>query len=433
VISLLRALSGALVLALCLPAIAAAQPPRNPFADLFGRTPQREGKEFTSVYLRSEIGAQWGQTLREDVDLPDDVPPGLAAGGSLGLNGDFVRDRFQLRGQGRYSYQEYRQTPAFGAPAMDASVGANLKLTTRLHIEGGASYARSPFYQLLWFAPTTSGVMRPLDSAAILMSQNETIGASAGITSNYTRRSSLSLIGFVRETEFSRQPDNNFSSVGGRVRWSRQMNRDLSVHVGYGREELRSGLAGQENRFTNELLDIGVDYMKGIELMRRTTFSFGTETSMTRENQGTRHFRVNGHMLLERAFNRTWLAQISARRTTEFLPGFRSPIYTDRGEASLAGYLSKRLILNLHAGGGQGQVGFSDPRKFISYTGDARLTFALNRHFGLFTQYVYYHYQSPPDPQAMLVLPRVARQAVSVGIQTWFSLIDKERVPSDPR
>jgi hypothetical protein len=431
--SCLRACSGALALALCLPSIAVAQAPRNPFADLFGRTPQREGKEFTSVYLRTEIGAQWGHTLRQDVELPDALPAGFAAGGSVSMNGDVVRDRYQLRGQGRYGYQEYRQTPAFGAPAMDASVGANVKLTTRLNVEGGANYARSPFYQLLWFAPSASGSIQPLDTAALLMSQNETIGATAGITSNYTRRSSLSLIGFARETRFSTQPDNDFSSVGGRVRWNRQMSRDLSVHLGYGREELRAGRAGKVDRFVNELLDIGVDYAKGIEIMRRTTFSFGTETSMTRENQGTRHFRVNGHMMLERAFNRTWLTQISGRRTTEFLPGFRSPIYTDRGEAMVAGYLSKRLILNLHAGGGQGQVGFSDPRKFISYTGDAKLTFAMTRHLGVFTQYVYYHYQSPPDPQAILILPRVARQAVSVGIQTWFSLIDKERVQRDPR
>ncbi|HWI20383.1 MAG TPA: hypothetical protein VNT81_21660, partial [Vicinamibacterales bacterium] len=63
--SFLRALTGALALAACLPAPASAQAPRNPFTELFGRTPQREGKEFTSVYLRSQIGLQWGQTLRE--------------------------------------------------------------------------------------------------------------------------------------------------------------------------------------------------------------------------------------------------------------------------------------------------------------------------------------------------------------------------------
>lgn len=430
---LVRALSGAIVLALCVPAVAAAQPPRNPFAELFGRTPNREGKEFTSVYLRSQIGAQWGETLREDVSLPDAVPPGFAAGGDVALVGDLIRDRYQVRAQGRYSYQEFRQTPAFGAPAMDASLGANVKITTRLNAEAGAHFARSPFYQLAWFAPSASGVLQPLDRAAILLMENDTVDASAGIVSNYTRRSSISLLGFARETKFDQMPDNDFTSVGGRARWNRQMSKNLSIHAGYGMEELRIGTPDGASKIRNELLDIGVDFARGFEIMRRTTFSFGTDTSMTRENNGPRHVRVNGHVLLERGFARTWLAQISARRSTEFQPGFRSAIFADRGEVSLAGYVSKRLILNLHAGGGQGQVGTSDPRKFISYQGDARLTFAVTRHLGVFTQYVYYHYQSPPDPRAMLILPKVARQAVSVGVQTWFSLIDKERVPSDSR
>lgn len=421
------------MLAACVPAVASAQ--RNPFSDLFGRAPEREGKEFTSVYLRSQMGVQWGQTLREDVHLPDAVPPGIAAGADASLVGDIIRDRYQIRGQGRYSYQEFRQDPPFGAPAMDAAIGGNLKVTTRLNLEAGAHYARSPFYQLLWFAPTQPGTLQSADRSAIVLMQNETVEASAGIISNFTRRSTISLLGFVRETRFEKLPQNDFSSRGGRARWQRQMTKNLAVHAGYGMEEMRfQGPDPDETgKYTSELLDIGVDYARGFEIMRRTTFSFGTDTSMTRQNGGTRHFRVNGHVLLERAFNRTWLAQISARRTTEFLPGFRAPVFSDRGEASIAGYLSRRLILNLHAGGGQGQVGLSDPRKFISYTGDARLTFAVSRHFGVFTQYVYYHYQHPPDPQAMLILPKVARQAVSVGVQTWFSLIDKERVSSDPR
>ncbi|HYE86791.1 MAG TPA: hypothetical protein VEA16_10580 [Vicinamibacterales bacterium] len=429
-----RALAGALALVFIVPAAVTAQTRRNPFTDLFGRSPDRTGREFTSVQLRSEAGAQWGTTLKEEFLEPGTrLPDGLAAGADLSMIGYYVRDRVQMRGQGRYSYQEYRQPQAFGAPAYDGGGHVNLQATTRLSFQGGGRFTRSPFYHLVWLAPEQFAPMQPVDRAAIVMMENDTIEGSAGATSNYTKRSSLSITGHVRETRFARRPQFDLSSRGARGQWKRQLTRDMAVRAGYGREEMRHRPEGVERLFVNEIFDVGVDYAQALSLARRTTFSFATETSMVRENAGPKRFRINGHVMLERHFQRTWIAQLSGHRTTEFLPGFRSPVFTERAQASLAGYLAPRLLLNMNASGGQGQAGFSDPRKFISYQGDAKVTVAVTRHLGVFTQYVYHHFQSPPDPQAMFAFPRVARQAVSVGVQTWISLIDKDKVTSDPR
>jgi hypothetical protein len=428
-----RAWCGALALALLIPAGAAAQAPRNPFAELFGRAPQRTGREFTAVQFRMDTGAQWGQTV-EAVSLPvETVPDGLAGAADASLIGDFVRDRIQARGLAHYRYQAFRQDPVFGAPAFDGGGDVNVELTTRLSLQGGGQYARSPYYSMVWLASAPPGPIAPPVRAPILLMENETLEGSAGITSNYTRRSSLSLTGFVRETRFDALPQNDFRARGARALWKHQMSRDLALRAGYGREELRQRPQGVETRLVNELIDLGVEYARGLSLARRTTLSFGTETSMIQEAAGFRHFRVNGHFLLERQFKRSWLTQLSAHRATEFLPGFTAPVFTERAQASLNGYLAKRLLLNVNAAGGQGEVGFNDPRKFVSYTGDARLTLALTRRVGLFTQYFYSHYQSPADPENLFVVPRLARQSVSVGVQTWFSLIDKEKVTSDTR
>ena len=432
----LRVLCGALALALLAPQVATAQAPRNPFAELFGRTPERTGREFTSVLFRSSAGAQSGRVVEGDSTLVGagaEVPEGWSGGADGALTAQYMRDRVQLTGQGRYSYQEYRQPPAFGVPAFDAGVRTDFKPTTRLTLHGGAHYARSPFFQMMWLTPDQAGSIAPSDRAAILMMRNDTRDGSAGITSRYTQRSSLELTGNFRETNFEFQPQHSFSSVGGHAQWKRQMTRDLAIRAGYGREQLRQHAPEGDLLFTNELLDIGIDYSKALSLARRTSFSFGTQTSMVRDDGGARHYRLNGNARLEKNFQRTWVVLLAARRGTDFLPGFRAPVLTEQANLTLAGYLAKRLILHAEVNGGRGEVGFNDPRKFISYTGYTKLTFALTRHLGVFGQYAYYHYQNPPDAQTLFLIPRGAREAIAFGLQTWISIYDKDKVTRDPR
>jgi hypothetical protein len=430
-----RAVCGALAFALLVPHAAAAQTPRNPFAELFGRTPERSGCEFTSVLFRATSGAQSGRVVSGDRTLTGggaEVPEGWSGGADASLTAQYMRDRVQLVGQGRYSYQEYRQPPAFGVPAFDAGFRAEVKPTTRLMLHGTGNFARSPYYDMVWMTPNQAGSIAPVDRSAILMMKNDTIQGSAGITSRYTQRSSLEFMGTIRETKFEFQPQQSFSAVGGHAQWRRQMTRDLAFRVGYGREELRQHAPEGDLVFTNEVMDIGVDYSKALSLARRTSLSFGTQTSMVRDD-GERHYRLNGQIRLEKRFQRTWEFLVGARRGTDFLPGFRAPVLTEQGSVTLSGYLAKRLILNAEAIAGRGEVGFHDDRRFATYTGYTKLTFALTRRFGVFGQYAYYHYENPPDAQTLFLIPRGAREAIAIGVQTWFSIYDKEKVPSDSR
>jgi hypothetical protein len=423
------------VLALTLvPVVAGAQSARNPFAGLFGTEPQRSGREFTSVTFRSTSGAQMGWALENEFTLPEGViPEGISAGADAVLSAQYVRDRAQVIAQGRYSYQEYRQEPPFGAPAFDAGVSARVRPRTRLAFQGGANIARSPYFQLLWLAPVQTGPIAPIDRAAMLLMQNDSLSATAGIVSHYTRRSSLEVTGFMRQTDFAYSPQRDFSTLGGQALWRRQMSRDVAVRGGYGREQLEQRLTADQKRVINERVDVGIEYGRSLPFGRRTSFGFGTDTSVVRENDGPRHFRLNGNVRLEHGFARTWQVIAGARRGSEFLPGFNSVVFTDSGNAALAGYLSKRLILNVNAEGGQGQAGLSDARKFISYSASTKVTFALTRHFGVFTQYAYYHYQMPANSEALFEVPRGARQSVAIGVETWASIFDKDKVIRDPR
>src|SRR4029078_8982766 len=129
----------------------------------------------------------------------------------------------------------------------------------------------------------------PIDRSALLLLENDSTEANVGITSNYTKRSSLEFDADARRTTFSNMPQNDFSSFGGRVRWKRQMRKDLAVHAGYGRDLMRQQYPEGPREFTNELVDVGVDYSRSFSLARRTTLAFSTETSMLSENHGAQH------------------------------------------------------------------------------------------------------------------------------------------------
>lgn len=429
-----RAVCGAVALAVLVPAIAGAQQRRNPFAELFGRLPERQGVDLTSLDFRTTSGVQWAEILeKDDATGAGEVPEGMAAGADAQLALLHVGDTLQVQAHARTAYQEYRKEPAFGAPAYDAGGQLSVRATRRLSIEGGGRYTSSPFFQLMTPAPFVFGEATPTGEPFIAyLIDNDSIEGRAGITADYTKRSSLTLSGTWRETHFTLSPDDNFSARGFRGQWRRRMSRDLAVHVAYARDELRQRRLG-DSRFMNELFDVGIDYATALPLARRTTLSLATETSALRENEGKRHFRLNGTVELAHGFQRTWRASIGAFRATEFLPGFAAPVFSDTVRAGVSGYLSKRFIFYGNLNGAQSQIGLESSGKYLTYSGDTRLTFAVSRHFGIFGQYVYYHYQLPPTADSVVRLPRLSRQTYSFGLQTWVPLVNKEKVTRDPR
>jgi hypothetical protein len=425
-----RAAAGALALALLVPVAAAAQQQRNPFSDLFGRAPERSG-EFTAVQFRTNAGAQQSWSLDNSLaSLDGQIPEGVSAGADAMLNADVMRDAAQLSAHGRYSYREYRKAPAFGAPAFDAGVQGSVRARTRLTLQGGAAFAHSPMYQLTWLEPEMSSPAA--DRSAILLLDNNTLAGNAGIISRYTNRSSIEVSATYRSTDFAFTPQNDFQAIGGSIMWRRQMTRDVAVKAGYSREDLRLRFESNDERFTNERVDVGIEYGRALAFARRTRFSFGTDTSMLREQTGEKRFQLNGFVMLDHHFRRTWQLQVAARRGTEFLPGFRTPVSTDHANGAIAGHLAKRVLLVLNADAGRGSSLF-DPRKFTSYAGDAKVSFGITRHLGLFTQYMYTQYEMPADPLTLFLVGRNRRQSVSFGVETWMPIYEKVKVKSDSR
>ena len=424
-----RVTCGAVALALLAPAVAAAQQ-GSPFAQLFGRRPESTGRGYTAIQFRSATGGEWAQTL-EDTSLGGfALPSGFGTSVDAAVDLDHVGGRLTSSVSARGNYQRFNEGVAFAGVGGQVDAQAQVQATNRINLDFSARAARSPFYMLVPEAsPELGRIIAPRGSLAARRAENDMFEAMAGVTHQYSKRSSISGWYSWREARFSTVAGADFSARGARAEWRRRMSRDFTARVGYGREQMT--LSDQADPFIHELIDIGVDFLRSISVARRTALSIVTQTSVMKE-AGRRRYRLNGAIDLQHRTGRTWRTSIGAQRQTEFLPGFVEPLFSDTAHIGIGGFLSKRASLNLAAYGGQSQIGFSG-RDFLTYAGNARLGVALTRHFGLYTQYVYYHYQLPPDAQNAVLLQRLSRQGVSIGVQTWLPILNKENAPRDSR
>lgn len=418
------------------PSAAGAQGLAGPFGGLFGRTPERTNKEFTALEFRSAVGGQYDDAILDD-STPANLAPksGSTGGVNAGLSFERRSDRLRLSAYGAGTHQQFFREPAFGATSYDGGALLLARVATRLSLEGSANYRRSPFFHLL---PAVSGgvplpaVLVPTDAFAARKLDNETLEGMAGFSSPYTKRSTLSASVSRRATRFFDQPDTNFELWGVKGMWTRKMTRDVAARIGYGREEIKQTAVG-EGRFIHEVFDAGFDLAREFSVARRTAFHVNTQTSMIRETGGDRRYRLNGGIGLTRAFRRTWAASVSATRNTEFLPGFLEPIFSDGVSATVSGMLADRIEWSGAVGASRGRVGFEALDDFISYTGTTRLSAGVTRHLGVYAEYSYYRYDLPPGTSAVVLLPQLSRQSVSVGLSAYVPVFTKVRTPRDPR
>lgn len=99
---------------LCLPASGAAQS-AGPFGGLFGRTPERTGREFTGLDVRASLAAQVEDPLGGDAPGAGEQARRATGGGSADLAFERRTDRLVLSLSGASTYQQFFQAPSFGA------------------------------------------------------------------------------------------------------------------------------------------------------------------------------------------------------------------------------------------------------------------------------------------------------------------------------
>lgn len=420
---------------LLLPSAAFAQGNPGPFGGLFGRVPERSGREYTALDFRSGGGAQ-----RDDALItPDGVPTGEGNGSTAGVNAGLTFDhataRLKVNAQGSANYQEYYRDPVFGATGYQTSGMVIGNVTNRVTLDAAAAYQFSPFFEMLpmlAYPTLATPVAVPVNAFAVRALDNESIDVRGGLTSQYSKRSTFSASLSRRETWF-KDPRNNYEVTGGGVRWTNRINRSMLVRLGYAREQARTQALGDDT-FVHESIDAGVDFNRDLQIARRTSVAFTTSTGMVKEAGGPRHFRLDGSVGITKYFHRTWQVAAKAARNTQFLPGFFEPLFSDAINGSIGGMVSKRAEWFGVVGVSRGRFGFAEPSTdFLSADATTRLSVALARHFGVYGQYTFYFYDMDTSAAAVPLASRLSRQAITVGINVWVPVINRARTDSDTR
>ena len=424
---ILRTCVAALV---CLPAAAFAQGNPGPFGGLFGRTPERTGREFTAIDLRSTVAGQYDEALLVPEGEVNPLREGSTAGVTAGIAYERNTDRLKVDLRSTGMYQGYYQQPASGTTAVDAGGTVSGKVTNRLTLDAAAGYLYSPYYYMqpsLAPPPFTGDVPIPGNPYAARLYESHMYDASTGFTWAYSKRSTLT--GFVsrQETRFVRRPEDNFEVDGAGARWTRRLSRDFALRAGYGREIARYK-ALPDSEYLHEVIDLGVDFSRGFNPGRRTTLGVTTQTSVIKERNGPRRYRLDGSISLTRFFARTWNASISAVRNTEFLAGFTEPLFSDSLNAGVGGMLSKRADWFLSGGISRGYFGVDASGRYTTSQAASRLSFALTRYIGLFGQYSFYRYDLPPNaPSSMALINQMSRQSITAGVSLWAPVMQRVR------
>ena len=418
-----------------LPTTALAQGNPGPFGGFFGRTPERNGRDFTVLDLRTSSGVQYDEPMLDpNPALPQQRGgPLLGASGQLRFETKSDRLRLQLRSTGVFHY--FMQAPAVGGTTIDNRFTVEGKPATRLQLDASVAHTYQPFFNYEQVPMLFErGVVPPTARYIARGVESHSGEGIAGFTSYYAKNSSLSASVSRRETRFVQNRDLDFTMNGARGGWRRQLTRDLALKLEYGREHYDMR-AGEESDRLFETIDAGIDFTRGLSLTRNTTFQIRTQTAIVRQPPYGRFYRLNGGASVDHLFRRTWRVTVRADRQTNFVAGFVEPLNGDTVGMQLAGLLSRRTELVLQADGGRGQFGFVDVARggFTMGTAIAQINYALTRHLGLFAQHGFLYYEWPAAASPVAPGDKQARQFLTVGITTWIPIHLRERSPSDSR
>lgn len=422
-----------LAAALLMPAAAMAQGNPGPYGRLFGRQPAGSGKDTTVVEGRAGIGAQYNTALLplESSDIAT-TPTGVGAGGSAGLVLEHNMGRWSTNLRGGVAREQYFNQPGtFGINRYSADGSVRVPITDRLDAQASAGYTYSPSFQYFRdFAPSNDVVIDntflPFSPYAVAMLANETVDLQGTLDARLAKGSTLSASVSKHQTHFAEEPASDYDSLGYGVRWSQRITRGFGAHAGYQREEIDSvsltGLA-----YVHESVDVGVDFSHAFSLSRRTTLGFATSTSIIKQTGYDQQFRLNGNVTFAKFFRRTWSVGATASRSTEFTPGFVEPLYTDSAGAYVSGMFSKRVDFAASVGGGRGAYAFTGRSGFDTVSATTQLSFALNRYFQTYAQYVAFLSEVPRGTTTLRLPTRTGRQLVTIGISTYVPVYRKVR------
>jgi hypothetical protein len=355
------------------------------------------------------------------------------------MNYDWVGHAVQISATASSSFKYFQPehqfigTSHFGAVGLSAGSQA-----TRFSFNQSFSYSPAYYYGLFPTLTTASDV-----GYVVGADSDYAVGAkpilaydtSANFSQRLSARSTVTAVGTFLYSDLSRVPNSrNLSSYSAGGRYAYGLSRYANVHFGYVYREGQYYYAAGSQPAVSHDIDIGVDYHKPLSFSRRTHFDFSVGSSLLNtpsfdlvQTHGFQYV-VLGNASLTHDIARTWRARLVYDRGIGFVQGLAGPVVSDAVKTSVDGFLSRRMDMHVTAGFQDGNVGNAhQPRSSVrSYSGSARLQFALDRTWALFSEYTYYSYTLGAAVIGTGGIPQALdRNNVRVGLTVWAPLVRK--------
>jgi hypothetical protein len=335
----------------------------------------------------------------------------------------------------RYYQKEHESLGRTAFGAVGLSAGSD---RTRLSLNQSVNYSPAYFYGLfpslaspdVVDAVTTVGAGSDFaaDSNSVLLYET-----SGDLNRGLTSRSSLDLSGTFRYSDMSDvgSQDLRSFSVGGRYLYN--VSRNSTLHLGYFYREGQYSYIATSQSIVAHDIDIGIDYHRPLSFSRRTHFDFSVGSSVVNvpsiDSTGQDlQYRVVGSAGLTHDMGRTWKARVAYDRNVGFVEGLRDPVFADALNASVDGFVNRRVDLHVGSALSMGESGTASTAQsnVRTYMASARVRSALTENLALFAEYIYYNYNLGTAVITTPGVPRALdRNTARVGVTAWLPLLGK--------
>lgn len=342
--------------------------------------------------------------------------------------------RGALTSNAQTAFRYYQAASDVSSVSHSAAIGGRLELSgsSSLSLQQTAAYSPSYFYQLF------PGLAPPELGDAITTAPELRVDQ----TDSYSYRTSAEFrIGSIRRNRFTTSAEYARTDYEQRTAFSRSDLETRTFGVEYSRGVSRNGrLSGGYDYRTGEFgfgpavehrVTFGGNFSKALGSSRRATFRFRlgpsavdvSETSLFPSAAGYL-YRLHAEGSFDYQFRRTWHVGASYRRSVEYVPLLLVPVFADSARAEIAGLVTRRIDISGHAGlATGGSARRRQTRQLDTYTGNARLRFALSRSFALYSEYLYYFYDLHGQLEPVSGLPpRFDQHSIRVGGMIWMSV-----------
>ena len=325
-----------------------------------------------------------------------------------------------------------------------AGIGVSTRTVAGWTLFANQSAAFSPayFYGLFpgtsTLQPGNAGVTAPNYTAPnytepVNSFESYSYTSSMSLTHGIGSRSSISAAGQFMYTDRVQETESwsDIASYALSTQYSKHTSRNvtLSTELRY-----RSGESGYRTAGTTTevALNGGVDYTRPLSATRQ--LSVGMHAGVSGADSPTnviglsgfrRQYRTIADLTVSYPLSQSWSASGSIRRGLEYETDLPTPVVNNGTSLALSGLLTPRVDILVSGGYATGESILNrNSLVFDTYTGNAKIRYAVSRTFALFAEYLYYYYDIQNGALLMPGLPPgLRRNGVRTGLTLWMPAV----------